>query len=102
MKRIHEDFCVLERDEIILYCKYADKEKHSFLVYWNNSDDRWPIHINTNFHHFDEQGEGTMQICLSEGWGCPDRILCKTMEEFESLTINQLQEQAYGAFMDGR
>ncbi len=32
MKRISNTFCVLDRDEIIMYCQYADHDKHSFIV----------------------------------------------------------------------
>ena len=57
MKRINDDFCLLERDKIILYCQYSDYDKHSFIVYRNKSDAKYPVHINTSFRHFDEQGE---------------------------------------------
>ncbi len=102
MKRINKEFCVLEHDEIILYCQYADREKHDFIVYWNEFDAKWPIHINTSFHHFDEQGKETMQINLPDGFRGADRSLCRTMEEFEAMTIKELQGEAYGTYMDGR
>lgn len=102
MKRVNKEFCVLERDEIILYCQYADREKHDFIVYWNKFDTECPIHINTSFHHFDEQGEGTMEINLPDGFRGADRSLCRTMEEFEAMTIKELQGEAYSTYMDGR
>ncbi len=48
------------------------------------------------------KGKETMQINLPDGLRGADRSLCKSLKEFEAMTIKQLQGEAYGTYMDGR
>lgn len=63
-----------------------------YIIYLSPDDVRWKIRINT---YYLPQG-ATVKICVHY-----DRGLCKTMEEYNCLPISYIEEQAYGAWMDG-
>lgn len=60
-----------------------------FIVYPCGNE----IRINTDFQ---EKPDGRLKCCLHY-----DRMLCRTMEEYRKLTIEEIESQAYGSWMDG-
>jgi len=59
---------------------------HDYIVYLNPEDKK--IHVNAHFYG--------SQCCMYY-----DRILCNTLEELETLSESEIQNQAYNAWMDG-
>ncbi len=67
--------------------------KHRYIVYVSPKDTNWKVHINSDFY---EDDGGNYICCLFY-----DRRLCRTIEEFGSITAEEIESQAYGAYMDG-
>ena len=63
-----------------------------YIVYRDPSNARHKIRVNTNY-----RWDGA-KVRL-----CPyyDRGLCNTWEEFVALPMDEIESQAYGAWMDG-
>lgn len=68
---------------------YCDKR---YVVYENKKDFRQKIRVNT---YYLKNGD---EIKLSRYY---DRGLCDTIEEYENLDLEYIEEQAYGSWMDG-
>ena len=65
--------------------------RHSYIIYLHPEDRK--IHINTDFRRKENQN---YQCCMHY-----DRILCNSLAEFSTLPEKKIQNQAYGAWMDG-
>lgn len=63
-----------------------------YIVYIYPGESRMKIHINTDFS---PQGK-KVRLCTHY-----DRGLCETLEEYKSLPIDRIENQAYGSWMDG-
>ena len=68
---------------------YCDKQ---YIVYISPGDPRKKIRVNTYYLPQEEK----VRICTHY-----DRGLCDTLEEYEKLPIEYIEEQAYGSWMDG-
>ena len=64
----------------------------TYIVYIYPGESRMKIHINTDFS---PQGK-KVRLCTDY-----DRGLCETLEEYKSLPIDRIENQAYGAWRDG-
>lgn len=88
------DFIEIPADNIIKESKtenpnYCDKQ---YIVYISPGDSYKKIRVNT---YYLPQGE-KVRICTHY-----DRGLCDTVEKYDKLPIEYIEEQAYGSWMDG-
>ena len=63
-----------------------------YIVYIYPGESRMKIHIHTDFS---PQGK-KVRLCTHY-----DRGLCETLEEYKSLPIDRIENQAYGSWMAG-
>lgn len=69
--------------------KYWDKQ---YIIYISPGDPREKIRVNT---YYIPQGE---KVCICTHY---DRGLCNTLEEYDKLSVEYIEEQVYGSWMDG-
>ncbi len=70
---------------------FSSTREHSFIVYINIC--KGDIRVNADFRKSDDG----KYICCS----FYDRPLCNTVSNFEKMTTEEIENQAYGAYMDG-
>ena len=81
----------IKRENIILHgITHNPWSEHRFIVYRNKDKQ---IRINTDYYKIKD---GIYECCVYY-----DRGLCHTIEEFRKLTIEAIEKQAYGSWMDG-
>ena len=68
---------------------YCDKK---YIIYINENDKRQKVRVNTNYHRVDN----IFKLCRYY-----DRGLCDSMEEYANLSLEYIEIQAYGSWMDG-
>lgn len=69
--------------------EYCDKK---YVIYVNTAESRQKIRINTDYYKSDNK----IKLCKYY-----DRGLCNTIEEFRNLSLEYIESQAYGSWMDG-
>lgn len=67
------------------------RSQHTYIVYLH--EETQSIHVNA----FYQNGKKGGYRCCSHY----DRWLCDTVEQYLSLTMQEIESQAYGAWMDG-
>lgn len=88
------DFFEVEEKNIILYgITHKPLGEHRFIVYLNENHNQYCIRVNTDYH---EIRSGIYKCCTYY-----DRGLCNTIKEYRSLTVEAIERQAYGSWMDG-
>lgn len=68
---------------------YCDKK---YVIYVNPKASGRKIRVNTDYY----KNENVLKLCRYY-----DRGLCNTIEEYENLTLEDIESQAYGSWMDG-
>lgn len=80
----------IPKKDVILYgTTHQSLGGRAFIVYPCGKE----IRVNTEF---EELPNGILKCCLHY-----DRMLCRTVEDYRRLTIDEIESQAYGAWMDG-
>lgn len=77
---------------ILKECLAVKKGSHNYIIYCNPEDPKYQVHVNAFYIKRDNAVEIRMNY---------DRSLCRTMYDYYSLDPNYIENQAYGAFMDG-
>ncbi|MDE5855111.1 MAG: hypothetical protein K2H19_08640, partial [Ruminococcus sp.] len=66
---------------------------HRFIVYFHEYKNEMHIDVNAYFH----ETENGFYECLMYY----NRHLCNNLEELRQMTFDDIERQAYGAYMDG-
>ncbi|MDE5770976.1 MAG: hypothetical protein K2I06_04995 [Ruminococcus sp.] len=91
---MYRNYVTVKKENIITFGVTGESfGKHRYIVYVRPKDINWKVHINADFY---EDDCGNYICCLLY-----DRRLCRTIEEFGSITAEEIESQAYGAYMDG-
>lgn len=80
---------VAKKDVLLYGITHTSLAGRAFIVYPCGNE----IRVNTDFQ---EKQNGILKCCLHY-----DRMLCRTIEEYRKLTIEEIESQAYGSWWDG-
>lgn len=90
----HKYFFKIRKENIILLgTTHKPLGEHSFIVYADEKNENRKIRVNTDFS---ESSNGIFSCCKYY-----DRGLCYNIEDFRKMTIEEIEQQAYGSWMDG-
>ncbi len=85
-------FFKIPEENILMFSTTRDTLcNHSFIVYIDNL--KGDIRVNADFRKSDSGN----YICCK----LYDRPLCNTVSDFKKMTTEEIENQAYGAYMDG-
>ncbi len=91
VRKMLADFFKIKTGDILLF-GITNKAlgKHKFIVYLAKDN---KLHVNAEF----KKNKNDIYSCCKYY----DRELCGSLEEYLKLTVLEIEEKAYGAFMDG-
>lgn len=88
------NYIEIKKEDIILFgITHHPLSEHRFIVYIDKKRIQKQIRVNTDYY---EMKNGIYHCCMYY-----DRGLCDTIAEYRNLTIEIIEEQAYGSWMDG-
>lgn len=83
------DFFDVPENDVIAHGRLSYDRRREFIIYRGKDNS---IRVNAYF----SVGQGVYSCCAYY-----DRKLCDTADGYDSLTEQEIQSQAYGAYMDG-
>ena len=77
------------KESITTKSGYYDKR---YIIYINKNEKRQKVRVNTDYYRIGN----AFKLCRHY-----DRGSCDSMEEYENLSLEYIESQAYGSWMDG-
>lgn len=91
---MYRNYIIVKKEDIVTSGVTGESfGKHRYLVYVSPEERNWKIRMNAEFY---EDDDGNYICCSSY-----ERGICRTVEEFRSMTTEEIENEAYGAYMDG-
>ena len=92
-----EGYTELGREHLIMVSTFPGSDDHNFVIYRDDSDERFPIHI---CERFSIRNDG-QKIYVEIDNAFDRRLEAQNIEELNAMTLAELKDEAYGSYMDG-
>lgn len=88
------DLIEISANDIIKEAKIENPDycDEKYIVYISQNDSINKVHINTNY----TMHKSRVNLCIHY-----DRSLCNSLEEYNTLSLEYIEHQAYFSWMDG-